>query len=110
MGPAVIGSFLAVFVLSSIPSMGQGLERLFARRRRGLLDDSPRHMSLDLLRQAILGNGKHEIVSALGPPPTTTAGTNETWYYPLRSHERLAMAISFNQGRAQTVEFFHAPR
>ncbi|HSV13253.1 MAG TPA: hypothetical protein VLI90_03290 [Tepidisphaeraceae bacterium] len=121
MAPIVIGSCAAVMLLSNARTLGGGFKRALgsgggaggARARR----PSPRPnmatdgRSLAGLRNAILGSGKPQIASVFGPPHSAAirGGVGDTWYYPLQPREKLAMAISFDDGTAREVEFFHAP-
>jgi hypothetical protein len=104
LAPLLIGVGAALVAVSS---------RRAERRRRMLreLGRAPRRQSLPQLRDAILGAAKREIASVLGPPQSASVGrpTADTWYYPLRPGERLAMAISFDRGLARDVEFFTSP-
>jgi len=106
--------------LASAASSGVGLGRWFGRRagrpRRtlpqpsGSAEANRGGESLADLRDAIVGNGKQEIASVFGPPRSAAIqGAADTWYYPLRKRERLAMAIQFDKGLAREVEFFHPP-
>lgn len=114
--PAVIGSCAAVILLAKTAITSIGLERW---RHRRLVRPRARSLrgpgrgtedSLAGLRDAIVGNGKREISSVFGPPHSAAVrGAHDTWYYPLRDRERLAMAISFNNDLAREVEFFHPP-
>jgi hypothetical protein len=109
--PAVIGSCAAVMLLVNATGVSRWFSHRGARRRQPLRRggrSDPR--SLLGLRHAIVGNGKREIASVFGPPHSAAIiGAGDTWYYPLRPSERLAMAISFEKGTAREVEFFHAP-
>jgi hypothetical protein len=99
--PVVIGSCAAIVLLGLRRRFGE--HRLPAPRRNAASDDR----SLAALRDAIVGNGKSAIASVFGPPRSTA---RNTWYYPLRPRERLAMAISFDGGLAREVEFIPTPQ
>jgi hypothetical protein len=103
MTPVLIGSFAAFLLMANLSPYGRP-----SPRRRGVATDD---RSLAGLRDAILGSAKQQIASVFGPPYSAAArgGVGDTWYYPLRASERLAMAISFDHGTARDVEFFHAP-
>ena len=77
--------------------------KLFAGRRR-----SRRQSSLPSLRAALVGSTRRQVAEILGSPRTTMHGETETWYYPVDSDDRLAMAVSFEGNRARSVEFFSA--
>ena len=61
--------------------------------------------SLERLRHAIVGSGKRQIATVFGPPQSAAirGSAADTWYYPLRPRERLAMAILFDQGLARAA-------
>jgi hypothetical protein len=96
LSPVAIGSLALVMVLAK-------------RHRFSLPIDAPRSRTLARLRSALLGSGKRKIVSMLGPPRVAQTGADSTWYYPLSNEERVALAISFDQGRAREVEFVRSP-
>jgi hypothetical protein len=85
------------------------LRRLFVRPHRSAPEQAARMLSLPSLRTAILGHGKQYITDLFGPPPTKSGGPFPIWYYPLHAPEQLAMAISFVDERATSVEFFQSP-
>lgn len=71
------------------------------------------------LRRAILGRTRGEVAALLGPPPATSAQplpaskrgkwTAETWYYPLDTTRRRALAINFHNDRAHGIEAVAGP-
>jgi hypothetical protein len=76
------------------------------------------------LRAALLGRNRHQIMRALGAPPTASVGFGvsvvtggapltfwqaPTWYYPFDPSRRQAIAIRFVGDRAQGVDFIGAP-
>ena len=74
--------------------------------------------SLPMLAAAIVGNSRGAVAAVFGPPRNAVVcGTyregqspdRETWYYPIRREEHLAMAIEFAEDSARHVEFFKAP-
>ena len=71
-----------------------------------------------MLAEAIVGNSRGAVAAVFGPPrnaviPGTFAEGelphHETWYYPMRQEQNLAMAIEFVDDSARHVEFFNAP-
>ena len=93
-----------------------GKRREIARRKPS------REESLPMLAEAIVGNSRGAVVAVFGPPRNAVVcssllegGTSlsrsqhETWYYPLKQEQNLAMAIEFEHDAARHVEFFHAP-
>ncbi len=67
------------------------------------------------VREAILGNTKRTIVAGFGAPKAaaregTALGSasfwqTDVWYYPLDPRKRSIMAITFQDGVANEVEF-----
>ncbi len=116
-GPAIAASFAAVVVVSHVPVVQSIFKSAFrwllpnsSSRSRRLLVDVNGPMPLAAIRDAIVGRGRSAVSELFGPPPTVTGyGPADTWYYPLRPREQLAMAILFNNGRARDVQFFHTP-
>src|SRR5947209_5823550 len=94
MTPVIVGSFAAFILVANASNAGRILSRRHSPRRHGIATDE---RSLAGLRDAILGSAKPQIASVFGPPHSAAArgGVGDTWYYPLQSSERLAMAISF---------------
>ncbi len=116
LAPAVVGSVAAVFILTNVTSVGSGFIKLVGtrarngRNTRNVRRQETGEQGLVGLRSAILGNGKQEIAKVFGPPHSAAViGLGDTWYYSLRSNQKLAMAISFDAGQARKVEFFHPP-
>lgn len=115
--PAAIGSCAALVLLANATVASVGRSRWFANRtsrsRRPLNQQDVcggDQQTIAGLRNAIVGAGEREIVSVFGPPQSAAAGdAGHVWYYSLRQREKLAMAISFEQGLAREVEFFHPP-
>jgi outer membrane protein assembly factor BamE (lipoprotein component of BamABCDE complex) len=103
--PVVLG----VVLIGKFPTVRNGVRRLVRKWPLAIANHPSHDMSLASLRNAIVGNGKNEIASVFGPPQAAAMLNHETWYYPLRSRRRWAMAISFDQERAREVEFFRAP-
>jgi hypothetical protein len=86
------------------------IRRVFWRPRRSTATErAARLLSLPSLRAAILGHGQQYIADMFGPPPTASEGQCPVWYYPISAIDRMAMSISFHDGRAAIVEFFQAP-
>jgi hypothetical protein len=100
LAPAVVGSFAARVVLSRTRGVRAGLRRWLGREPGG---------DLDALRASVLGQGKRRVTALFGPPPAATSAPTDTWYYPVATAERTAMAISFEDDRAARVEFFRSP-
>ena len=74
------------------------------------------------LRDAIVGRGKSAIAALFGVPRTAAGAARplnlgrhadfwsaNTWYYPIDSRTRTAMAVHFQKGIARDVEFFDSP-
>jgi hypothetical protein len=102
--PIFIGSCATMVLLSNARSSN-------ARRHSPRRDMATDGRSLARLHDAIIGNGKTQIASVFGPPHSAAVRgrMGDTWYYPLQPREKLAMAISFDDGKAREVEFFHVP-
>ncbi len=108
--PAVTGMMVALAVLAREPLL-ICLRRLFWKpRKNSATEQAARLLSLPSLRQAIVGRSRQSVTHLFGPPPTCTDGQCPVWYYPVSARDRLAMAISFHDGRAVIVEFFQAPQ
>ena len=100
-------------------SRSVGIRPTTRRRRRSVGRGRPtREESLPMLAEAIVGNSRGAVASVFGPPrnavvPGTFVDgampTRETWYYPMRQEQNLAMAIEFIDDSARHVEFFSAP-
>jgi hypothetical protein len=99
---------MALAFLSRDPFL-VALRRLLSRPKRSATEQAARLLSLPSLRSAILGRGQRSIVNMFGPPRAASGGQRPVWYYPVHPAERLAMAICFDDQRAASVEFFHAP-
>lgn len=121
---------LAGMVTAALEGRRPFFDKVLARLRRQArrsgsyklhLRPSP-EQALPLLTDAMVGSSKHTVVSVIGPPRSaliegvhiTEGGEGfwyaDTWFYPLPRHGALAMAIRFNDGFANNVEYFHAPR
>lgn len=70
--------------------------------------------SLPLLAEAIIGSSKATVANVFGPPrsaavlasaPASSYWQADTWYYPLPAGGPIAMAISFADEFAKSVEF-----
>ena len=99
LAPAVVGSFAALVVLGQTRGVRQRVRRWLGREA----------VDLDGLRASILGQGKRRVTARFGPPPAATSAPTVTWYYPIKSREPTAMAISFDGDAAAKVEFFRPP-
>lgn len=73
-----------------------------------------RRRSLPLLAEAIVGSSKATVANVFGPPRSaallahstaTSFWQADTWYYPLPAGGPIAMAISFADEFARSVEF-----
>jgi len=104
LAPAVVGSFCALVLLGQSRSVRHGLRRLIGRGAPAAPTGA-----LDAVRARIVGQDRRRIASVFGPPPASTSAPCVTWYYPVRTVERTAMAISFEDDRATRVEFFQSP-
>jgi hypothetical protein len=80
--------------------------------------DFPGAGSLEPLRSALRGRPRGEVAAMLGPPPATsarpTAATGaywyaDTWYYPLQTPRRHAIAITFEHDHVSAVEHLASP-
>ena len=91
-------------------------------RHRRRVDKPTPEESLPLLAEAIIGNSRSSVAAVFGPPrgaivsgPVSLGDAGsamwqaQTWYYPLRQQQSLAMAIEFDDDAARHVEFFKAP-
>lgn len=87
------------------------LMRALATRRGAGSSQSSR---LDGLRRAILGVQKKQIAAVLGQPRATIGRgnylTDDTWYYPIDTRHRLALAIEFDQGVARQTQVIEGVR
>lgn len=107
--PALLGMVLALAVLAREP-VRICIRKFFrAGPRKSPAEQAARLLSLPSLQAAIIGHGKQYITDMFGPPPTTSPGQCPVWYYPVSTTDRMAMAISFHDGRAVIVEFFQSP-
>ena len=87
------------------------LVRTLATRRGAGSSQSTR---LDALRRAILGVQKKQIAAVLGQPRATIGRgnhlTDDTWYYPIDTRQRLALAIEFDRGVARQTQVIEGIR
>jgi hypothetical protein len=112
LAPLMVG-VAAVMVLANASAAGMLLLR--GLRPRSAARRGPRTQEADLrrLRRALLGHPPAQVAQMLGPPPSSARtgpdDSLDTWYYPIRTHRRYAMAIRFYQGLAQAVDFVPEP-
>jgi len=83
-----------------------------------ILDHAAEHSAALPLSTALLGRTRSQILLTLGAPPASSSPSHmlaphywhaDTWYYPLDFHRRLAVAITFADDRAASVETLHGP-
>jgi hypothetical protein len=127
MVPLLVGGALAVVALAGQTKIGAWLRGFFSVREFEPTDELRRRVHagwpLEALRESILGRRKVTIAGMFGPPKTavvTRAATasvtpNEffradTWYYALDARSQTALAVMFEDGVAQSVDFFDAPQ
>jgi outer membrane protein assembly factor BamE (lipoprotein component of BamABCDE complex) len=102
------GSLLAVIFFTGAPLVRQ----LFARRQKinPKMSSRFRTSMLRQVRASVLGKARHTIREMLGPPSAMGTGRGTTWYYPLDSAHRVAMAILFDHDHVRDVEFLDSPQ
>jgi hypothetical protein len=94
-----------------------------AGRRRRVMDEGMRGglskgEAAGVLRESVIGQDKQMVQSVFGPPRAAAGGVAkvpgegrqayweaDVWYYALDPKERMAMAITFEEGVAREVEF-----
>ena len=101
LAPAVVGSFCTLVLLGQSKGVRGKVAWLLGRRSASA--------DLDAVRASVLGLGRRRVTALFGPPPAATSAPTVTWYYPVPSAERTAMAVSFDGDRAVRVEFFRSP-
>ena len=100
LAPAVVGSFAALVVLGQT----RGVRRWLGRRR------GTSAAELEAVRAQIVGQNKRRVTALFGVPPAATSAPTVTWYYPVVTAERTAMAVRFGDDDvAAAVDFFQAP-
>ena len=123
--PWIIGGALILLALSERSRIGQWLRGFFSglnqrTRKRLQARAQSGHFSPAHLRERILGRPKAHIAAEFGPPRTAVFSSRtpltqvafwrgDTWYYAIDPGTELAMAVTFENDQARTVEFFQAP-
>jgi outer membrane protein assembly factor BamE (lipoprotein component of BamABCDE complex) len=107
LAPLVLG-VAAVMLLANASGAGAALLRRLRPRRRSAGNPNTGEPDLRRLRNSLLGHNQNQVAGLLGPPPTSAGAAPfaaDTWYYPIRTRRRYAMAIHFDHGRANSVDF-----
>ncbi len=106
--PAIAGLMAGLALLAREPML-ICLRRLLGKPRRSPAERAAQLLSLHSLRAAVIGRQRESIFRMFGPPLAVCDGKRTVWYYPITVRDRIAMAISFQEERAELVEFFHPP-
>ena|ERR1043165_5367580 len=123
LAPILVGGLLVALAAAMQWPISQWLRGFLSHRPRiagkgnWLLD---RGVPIEVIRESVLGRGKTTVAAAFGAPRTAAIGRGQfsdaaafwyadTWYYPVDSKSKTAMAVRFDRGIAREVDFFEAP-